>query len=196
MSIKKSKHPPCLKLIKGGKHAQRHYSNKSHYYYLRREKKRQQKLINYANACVDTLALMQQVAKVINNAFYVERLTPHYEVLRNTISKSENAEQYSTNIITRELCLYKSFAKNQPKHFGEHQCVLDKGEAEYIAFYSEHEETQLDQQTGLRFIAKNILLYVSTKDTSLHIKINQELVRFQDNSLIQLFYNMNIHIHF
>ena len=185
-----------LRLIKGGKHPDKKYSKKSCYYFLKREEKRKQKYFNYAKACVDTLALMQKVARAINPAFYFERLVPHYDVLRSSILNSEEAETYSTNIIERELCIYKSFAHANPQRLEDYNKVLAKGEDEYMALYQEREETQTDKITGLRFIAKKIMLYVATKEAELFLEINEELVQYQDNTLTQLFYNMTIHINF
>jgi hypothetical protein len=196
MNAEKQKHQPKMMVIKGGKHPSKQYSNKSHYYFLKREEKRKQKLINYANACVDTLKLMQKVARAINPAFYFERLVPHYEVLRSSISNSHEAETYSTNIIERELCIYKAFALLNPQRLEDYNKVLAKGEDEYMALYQEREETQTDKETGLRFIAKKIMLYVATKEAELFLEINEELVQYQDNTLTQLFYNMSIHINF
>jgi hypothetical protein len=196
MNAEKQKHQPKMTVIRGGKHPSKQYSNKSHYYFLKREEKRKQKLINYANACVDTLKLMQKVARAINPAFYFERLVPHYEVLRSSISNSQDAETYSTNIIERELCIYKSFAHLNPQRLEDYNNVLAKGEDEYLALYQEREETQTDKATGLRFIAKKIMLYVATKEAELFLEINEELVQYQDTTLTQLFYNMTIHINF
>jgi hypothetical protein len=196
MTTLKQEYHRKMTVIKGGKYPNKKHSNKSHYYFLKREEKRKQKLINYANACVDTLKLMQKVARAINPAFYFERLVPHYEVLRSSISNSQEAETYSTNIIEKELCIYKSFAHINPQHLQDYNKVLAKGEDEYMALYQEREETQTDIETGLRFIAKKIMLYVTTKEAELFLEINEELVQYQDNTLTQLFYNMTIHINF
>ncbi|MBK7665868.1 MAG: hypothetical protein IPJ32_00135 [Sphingobacteriaceae bacterium] len=111
------------------------------FYFLKREKKRkaciEQKSLFFANICVETLGLMQKVARAINPAFYFERLVPHYGVLRNEISNSHEAETYSTDIIERELCIYKSFAHLNPQRLQDYNKVLMKGEDEYIALYKE-----------------------------------------------------------
>ena len=196
MNAEKQKHLPKMTVIKGGKHPHKNYSNKSHYYFLKREEKRKQKLINYANACVDTLSLMQQVARAINPAFYFERLVPHYEILRNSISQSTEVEAYSANIIEKELCIYKSFAHLNPQRLEDYNKVLAKGEDEFSALVKQREENHVDKLSGLRFIAKKLILYVATSEIELFLEINERLIQYHDEKLTQLFYNITVHTNF
>lgn len=200
MTALKQEFHPHLRLIKGGEHPHKRFSKKSRFYFLKREKKRQEaaekKALFFANGCVETLGLMQKVARAINPAFYFERLVPHYEVLRNVISNSQESETCSTNIIERELCIYKSFAHLNPQRLEDYNKVLIKGEDEYMALYKEREENHFDKTTGLRLIAKKIMLYVSTPEAELFLEINEKLIQYKDEKLTQLFYNMTIHINF
>jgi len=200
MTALKQEFHPHLRVIKGGQHPHKRFSKKSRFYFLKREKKRQeaneQKALFFANACVETLGLMQKVARAINPAFYFERLVPHYEVLRNVISNSQESETHSTNIIERELCIYKSFAHMNPQRLEDYNKVLIKGEDEYMALYKEREEKRFDKVTGLRSIAKKMMLYVSTPEAELFLEINEKLVQYKDEKLTQLFYIMTIHVNF
>ena len=200
MTALKQQHHSHLRVIKGGKHSHKKFSKKSKYYFQKREKKRQasseQKSLFYANACIETLGIMQKVARAINPAFYFERLVPHYEVLRNVISNSQESETHSTDIIERELCIYKSFAHMNPQRLEDYHKVLMKGEDEYIALYKEREETHFDKTTGLRSIAKKMMLYVSTPEAELFLEINEKLIQYQDEKLTQLFYNITVHVNF
>lgn len=110
---------------------------------------------------------MQKVARAINPAFYFERLVPHYEVLRSSISNSQESEAYSINIIERELCIYKSFSHLNPQRLEDYNKVLMKGEDDYMALYKEREENHFDKTTGLQSIAKKMMLYVSTPEAEL-----------------------------
>lgn len=200
MTALKREFHPHMQVIHGGKHPKKKFSKKSRFYFLKREKKRQaankQKALFFANLCVETLGLMQKIARAINPAFYFERLVPHYEVLRNVISNSQESETYATNIIERELCIYKSFAHMNPKRLEDYNKVLMNGEDEYMALYKEREENRLNKITGLRCIAKKMMLYVSTPEVELFLEINEKLTQYKDEKLTQLFYNMSIHINF
>jgi hypothetical protein len=200
MTALKQEHHSHLRVIKGGKHPSKKFSKKSRFYFLKREEKRkqkqQQKYFDYAKACVETLGLMQKVARAINPAFYFERLVPHYDVLRSSISNSTESETYSTNIIERELCIYKSFAHMNPQRLEDYNKVLMKGEDEYMALYKEREENHLDKISGLRFIAKKMMLYVANSEVELFLEINEKLIQYQDEKLTQLFYNITIHVNF
>ncbi len=200
MTAQKQQHHSHLRVIKGGKHPHKKISKKSHYYFLKREKKRQacikQESLFYANLCVETLSLMQKVARGINPAFYFERLVPHYEVLRSVIEQSTEAEIYSTNVVERELCIYKSFAYMNPQRLKDYNKVLAKGEDEYTALLKEREETHVDKESGLRFIAKKLMLYVSNSETELFFEINEKLIQYQDEKLTQLFFNITVHVNF
>jgi len=200
MTVLKKEYRPHLRVIKGGNHPKKKFSKRSRFYFLKREKKRQEKqeekALYFANLCVETLGLMQKVARAINPAFYFERLVPHYEVLRNVISNSKESETYSTNIIERELCIYKGFAHMNPQRLEDYNKVLMKGEDEYMALYKEREGNHFNKITGLRTIAKKIMLYVSTPEVELFLEINEKLVQYKDEKLTQLFYNMSIHINF
>lgn len=200
MTALKQEHHSHMRVIKGGKHPSKKFSKKSRFYFLKREEKRkqkqQQKYFDYAKVCVETLSLMQKVARVINPAFYFERLVPHYEVLRRSISNSTEAETYSTNIIERELCIYKSFAHMNPQRLEDYNKVLMKGEDECTALYKEREENHIDKVSGLRFIAKKLMLYVANSEVELFLEINEKLIQYQDEKLTQLFYNITIHVNF
>jgi hypothetical protein len=198
MTALKQEHHSHMRVIKGGKHPSKKFSKNSRFYFLKREEKRKQKrnCFDYATACVKTLALMQKVARAINPAFYFERLVPHYEVLRSSISNSTESEAYSTNIIERELCIYKSFAHMDPQRLEDYNKVLMKGEDEYTALYKEREENHLDKNSGLRFIAKKMMLYVSTPEVELFLEINEKLIQYKDEKLTQLFYNITVHVNF
>lgn len=198
MTAVKQEYHSHMRVIKGGKHPKRKFSKKSRFYFLKREEKRKQKqkCFDYATACVKTLALVQKVARAINPAFYFERLVPHYEVLRSSISNSTEAETYSTNIIERELCIYKSFAHMNPQRLEDYNKVLMKGEDEYTALYKEREENRFDKKSGLRFIAKKLMFYVANSEVELFLEINEKLTQYSDEKITQLFYNMTIHINF
>lgn len=200
MTALKQEYYPQMRVIKGGNHSKKIFSKKSRFYFLKRENKRkaciEQKALFFANICIETLGLMQKVARAINPAFYFERLVPHYEVLRNVISNSHESETYSTDIIERELCIYKSFAHLNPTRLEDYQKVLMKGEDEYNALYKEREENRLDKTTGLRYITKKMMLYVSTPEVELFLEINEKLIQYKDEKLLQLFYNMSVHINF
>lgn len=198
MTALKQEYHSQLRVIKGGKYPSKKFSKKSRFYFLKREEKRKQKqkYFDYAKICVETLGLMQKVARAINPAFYFERLVPHYEVLRNSISNSTEAETYSTNIIERELCIYKSFAHMNPQRLEDYNKVLMKGEDEYTVLYKEREENHLDKVSGLRFIAKKMMLYVANSEVELFLEINEKLIQYQDEKLTQLFYNITIQVNF
>lgn len=198
-ALKQGNHP-YLRVVKGGKHPHKKFSKNSQYYFLKREKKRQEKQTQgnqfFANACVETLQLMQKVARAINPAFYFERLVPHYEVLRSVIEHSTESETYSTDIVERELCIYKSFAHMNPQRLEDYHKVLSRGEGEFSALLKEREETHLDKESGLRFIAKKLMLYVSNSETELFLEISEKLIQYQDEKLTQLFYNITVHVNF
>jgi hypothetical protein len=200
MTALKQEYYSHLRVVKGGKHPHNKFSKKSKYYFQKREKKRQacleQKSEFFANACVETLLLMQKIARVINPAFYFERLVPHYEVLRNVIEQSTESETYSTDIVERELCIYKSFAHMNPQRLEDYHKVLSRGEDEFSALLREREETHVDKESGLRFIAKKLMLYVSNSETELFMEINEKLIQYQDEKLTQLFYNITVHVNF
>lgn len=202
MTALKQKHHSHLRVIKGGKenHPKQKFSKKSRYYFNKRNKKRkaclEQKSLFFANACVNTLRLMQQVARYLNPAFFYERQVPHFETLRHTISESIESEDYSINIIEKELCIYKSFAHMNPQCLQDYGKVLLAGEDEFKLKLQEREENYLDKESGLRMIAKDLLLYVATSEMELFIEINELLLQYQDKKLIQLFYNITIHINF
>lgn len=198
MTALKQEHHSHMRVIKGGKHPSKKFSRKSRFYFLKREEKRKQKqkYFDYAKICVETLGLMQKVARAINPAFYFERLVPHYEVLRSSISNSTEAETYSTNIIERELCIYKSFAHLNPQRLQDYNKVLMKGEDEYTSLYKEREENHFDKVSGLRFIAKKMMLYVANSEVELFLEINEKLIQYKDEKLTQLFFNITIHLNF
>ncbi|MDO9001350.1 MAG: hypothetical protein Q7W45_16410 [Bacteroidota bacterium] len=198
MTTLKQEHHSHMRVIKGGKHPSKKFSRKSRFYFLKREEKRKQKqkYFDYAKICVETLGLMQKVARAINPAFYFERLVPHYEVLRSSISNSTEAETYSTNIIERELCIYKSFAHLNPQRLQDYNKVLMKGEDEYTSLYKEREENHFDKVSGLRFIAKKMMLYVANSEVELFLEINEKLIQYKDEKLTQLFFNITIHLNF
>ncbi|MBL7910070.1 MAG: hypothetical protein JNJ41_03300 [Bacteroidia bacterium] len=198
MTALKQEHHSHMRVIKGGKHPSKKFSKKSRFYFLKREenRKQKQKYFDYAKVCIETLILIQKVARAINPAFYFERLVPHYEVLRSSISNSTESETYSTNIIERELCIYKSFAHMNPQRLEDYNKVLMKGEDEYTALYKEREENHFDKVSGLRFIAKKMMLYVANSEVELFLEINEKLIQYQDEKLMQLFYNITIHVNF
>ena len=198
MTALKQEHYSHLRVIKGGNNSKKKFSKKSRYYFNKRNKKRkaclEQKSLFFANACVNTLRLMQQVAKCLNPAFFYERQVPHYETLRHTISESIESEDYSINIIEKELCIYKSFARMNLQHLQDYGKALLAGEDEFKIKLQEREENYFDKDSGLRLIAKDLLLYVATFEVELFIEINQLLLQYKDEKLIQLFYNISIHI--
>ena len=202
MTALKQHHHSHLRVIKGGKETnqKKKYSKRSRFYFLAREKKRkaclEQKSVFFANACVNTLRLMQQVARYLNPPFFCERQVPHYETLRNTISESIESEDYSINIIEKELCIYKSFAHMNPQRLQDYGKVLLAGEDEFKLKLQEREENYHDKESGLRLIAKDLLLYVATSEMELFVEINELLLQYKDEKLIQLFYNITIHINF
>lgn len=202
MTALKQHYHSHLRVIKGGKenNHKKRYSKKSRYYFNKRNKKRkaclEQKNLFFANACINTLRLMQQVARYLNPAFFYERQVPHYETLRNTISESIASENYSINIIEKELCIYKSFAHMNPQRLQDYGKVLLAGEDEFKLSLQEREENYLDKESGLRLIAKDLLLYVATSEMELFVEINELLLQYKDEKLIQLFYNITIHINF
>ncbi len=189
-------------MVKGGNenHPKQKFSKKSRYYFKKRNKKRkaciEQKSLFFANACVNTLRLMQQVARYLNPAFFYERQVPHYEILRKTISESIESEDYSINIIEKELCIYKSFAHLNPQRLQDYGKVLSAGEDEFKLMLQQREENYLDKESGLLLIAKDLLLYVATSEMELFVEINELLLQYKDEKLIQLFYNITIHINF
>ena len=191
-----------LRVIKGSKedNPKKKYSKKSRYYFKKRNKKRkaclEQKSLFFANACVNTLRLMQQIARYLNPAFFYERQVPHYETLRNTISESIESEDYSINIIEKELCIYKSFAHMNPQRLQDYGKVLLAGEDEFKLKLQEREENYLDKESGLRLIAKDLMLYFTTPQAELFVEINELLFQYKDEKLIQLFYNITIHVNF
>lgn len=198
MTALKQEHHSHMRVIKGGKHPKEKLSKKSRFYFLKRKEKRKQKqkYFDYAKICVETLGLMQKVARAINPAFHFERLVPHYEVLRSSISHSTEAETHSTDIIERELCIYKSFAHMNPQRLEDYNKVLMKGEDEYMSLYKEREENHMDKISGLRFIAKSMMLYVANSELELFLEINEKLIQYKDEKLTQLFYNITIHVNF
>lgn len=198
MSALKQEHHSYMRVIKNGKQPNKKFSKKSRFYFLKREEKRKQKqeFFDYGKACVETLCLMQKAARSINPSFYFERSVPHYEVLRSSIAHSTEAETYSTNIIEKELCIYKSFAHLNPYRLEDYRKVLMKGEDEFTALLREREENRLDKLSGLRFIAKKLMLYVATSELEFFLEINEKLIQYKDEKLTQLFYNITIHINF
>ena len=200
MTALKQEHRSHMRVVKGGNHPRKKFSKKSRYYFKKRNRKRkpciEQKNLFFANACVNTLRLMQQVARYLNPAFFYERQTPHYKTLRNTISESIEAEDYSTNIIEKELCIYKSFAHMNPQRLQDYGKTLLAGEEEFKIKISEREKNYLDKESNLRLIAKDLMLYVTTPQIELFVEINELLLQYKDEKLIQLFYNITIHINF
>jgi hypothetical protein len=200
MTALKHQHHSHLKVIKGGKYPHKKFSKKSRYYFRKREKKRkaciEQKNIFFAEACVNTLRLMQRVARYLNPAFYYERQVPHYETLRSTIINSLESEEYSINIIEKELCIYKSFAHMKPQRLQDYCKVLLAGEDEFKLKHQEREENYFDKESGLRLTAKYLILYVATSQMEFFVEINELLLQYKDEKLIQLFYNITIHIQF
>lgn len=203
MTALKQHHHSQMRVIKGGKeenNSKKRFSKKSRFYFKKRNKKRkariEQKSLFFANTCVNTLRLMQHVARYLNPPFFFERDVPHYETLRNTISESIGSEEYSINIIEKELCIYKSFAHMNPQKLKDYGKVLLAGEDEFKIKISERVENYLDKESGLRLIAKDLMLYVTTPQMGLFIEINELLLQYKDEKLIQLFYNITIHINF
>ena len=200
MTALKQNHHSHLRVIKGGKedYPKQKFSKKLRYYFKQRNKKRkaciEQKSLFFANACVNTLRLMQQVARYLNPAFFYERQVPHYETLRKTISESIESENYSINIIEKELCIYKSFAHINPQRLQDYGKVLVAGEDEFKLKLQEREENYLDKESGLHLIAKDLLLYVATSEIELFVEINELLLQYKDENLFQLFYHITIHI--
>jgi hypothetical protein len=189
-----------MRVVKSGNHPKKKFSKKSSYYFKKRNRKRkaciEQKNLFFAKACENTLRLMQQVARYLNPAFFYERQTPHYKTLRNTISECIESEDYSINIIEKELCIYKSFAHLNPQCLQDYGKVLLAGEEEFKIKTSEREKNYLDKESGLRLIAKDLMLYVTTPQIELFVEINELLLQYKDEKLIQLFYNITIHINF
>lgn len=203
MTALKQQHHSHLRVVKDGNeenNPKKKFSKKSRFYFKKRNKKRkaylEQKSLIFANACVNTLRLMQQVARFLNPAFFYERQVPHYEILRKTISESIIAEDYSINIIEKELCIYKNFAHMNPLCMQDYGKVLLAGEDEFKLKFQEREENYLDKESGLRFIAKDLLLYVATAEMEIFVEMNELLLQYKDEKLIQLFYNISIHINF
>lgn len=200
MTALKQHHHSHLRVIKGGRedYPKQKFSKKSRYYFKKRNKKRkaciEQKSLFFATACVNALRLMQQVARYLNPTFFYERQVPHYETLRKTISESIESENYGINIIEKELCIYKSFAHLNPQCLQDYGKVLVAGEDEFKLKLQEREENYLDKESGLRLIAKDLLLYVATSEIELFVEINELLLQYKDENLIQLFYNITIHI--
>lgn len=198
MTALKQHHHSHLKVIKSDR--EHNYTKKSRYHFNKRNKKRktsiEQKNLFFATACVNTLQLMQQVASYLNPPFFYERQVPNYETLRNTISQSIESEEYSTTIIEKELCIYKSFAHMNPQRLQDYGKALSAGENEFKLKLQEREENYLDKESGLRLIAKDLLLYVATSEIEIFVEINELLLQYKDEKLIQLFYNITIHIHF
>jgi hypothetical protein len=191
-----------LRVVKGGKenHPKNKFSKKSRYYFKKRNKKRkaclEQKSLFFADACVNTLRLIQKTARHLNPAFYYERQVPHYETLRNTIHHSIESEDYSINIIEKELCIYKSFAHLNPQRLQDYGKVLIAGEDEFKIKLQQREESYLDKESGLRLISKYLLFYVEIPQAELFVEINELLLQYKDEKLTQLFYNISIHINF
>ncbi|MDP3557682.1 MAG: hypothetical protein Q8T03_09930 [Bacteroidota bacterium] len=203
MTALKQNHHSHLRVIKDGKEEntpKKKFSKKSSYYFKKRNKKRkaciEQKSLFFANACVNTLRLMQQAARYLNPAFFYERQVPHYETLRNTISESIESEDYSINIIEKELCIYKSFAHMNPQRLQDYGKVLLAGEDEFKIKLQQREENYLDKESGLRLIAKDLMLYVATSEIEFFVEINELLIQYKDERLIQLFYSITIHINY
>lgn len=200
MTALKQEHHSHMRVVKSENYPKKKFSQKSSYYFKKRKKKRkaciEQKNLFFANACVNTLRLMQQVARYLNPAFFYERQTPHYKTLRNTISESTESEDYSINIIEKELCIYKSFAHSNPKRLKDYGKALLAGEDEFKIKINEREMNYLDKESGLRLIAKDLMLYVATTQMEIFVEINELLLQYKDEKLIQLFYNITIHINF
>lgn len=202
-ALKRHQHHSHLKVIKSGKAEdipQKKFSKKSRYYFNKRNNKRkaclEQKNLFFANACVNTLQLIQKAARYLTPAFYYERQVPHYETLRNSISESIEAEDWSINIIEKELCIYKSFSHMNPQRLRNYGKALSAGETEFKIKINEREENYLDKESGLRLIAKDLMLYVTTPQVELFVEINELLLQYKDEKLIQLFYNITIHVNF
>ena len=203
-----SENHPHLKVIKGeGKpffkkaNRARYFFNKRNKYRKEKERKKKEestphKNIFFANACVETLKLMQRVALFLNPAFHFERKVPHYHTLHKSICTSKDAENYSIHLIEKELIIYKSFSGIHPQRLEDYAGALKLGENEYAALVQQREESYLDKESGLRMVAKKLLLYVCFPDMELFFEINEGLVGYKDLSLVQLFHTMSFHVNF
>ncbi|HWY36125.1 MAG TPA: hypothetical protein VNX68_15885, partial [Nitrosopumilaceae archaeon] len=89
-----------------------------------------------------------------------------------------------------------SFAHLNPQHLQDYGKVLLAGEDEFKIILQEREENYLDKESGSRLIAKDLLLYVATTEIELFIEINELLFQYKDEKLMQLFYNITIHINY
>ncbi|MGQ0829356.1 MAG: hypothetical protein ACT4ON_13290 [Bacteroidota bacterium] len=152
------------------------------------------KKTNWAMACVKVLKYIQKAARYLNLAFYFERKVPHYNTLLNTLECSFESELQSINIIEKELCIYKSFAKHKPDSISHWGKTLAEGENEFYMLVKEREETHTCHLTGLRFIAKKLLLFVTTPHVQLFIEIHNELLNPVDGELLQLFHKITIQV--
>ena len=202
-ALKKNQHHSHMRVVKSGKEEnapKKGSSKKVKHYFKKRNKKRkaciEQKNLFFANACVNTLRFIQRVARYLNPAFFFERQVPHYETLLKTISESIESEDHSINIIEKELFIYKSFAHKNPQRLQDYGKALLAGENEFKLKLKEREENYLDKESELRLIAKELMLYIATPKIELFVEINELLLQYKDENLIQLFYNITIHINF
>jgi hypothetical protein len=154
------------------------------------------KKTNWANACVKVLKHLQKAARYLNPAFYLERKVPHYNTLLNTLECSVQSQQESISIIEKELCIYRSFAKQNPQSISQWGKALQEGEKQFYMLLKEREETHTCHLTGLRFIAKKLLLFVATPDIQLFVEIHNELLNPVDGELLQLFHKITVQVKF
>ena len=171
---------------------------KAKHFFRKKNKKRksciEQKSLYWAKACINVLAHIQKAARYLNPAFYFERKVPHYNTLFNSLSQSIESEKQSISIIEKELCIYKSFAKLKPDSISEWGKALEQGENEFYMLVKEREETHTCHLTGLQFIAKKLLLFVTTPDVQLFVEIHNELLKPFDGELLQLFHKITIQV--
>lgn len=147
-----------------------------------------------AIACVKTLKYLQKIAKYLNPAFYLERKVPHYEVLKRTITQSEEAENYTLNVIEKELLIYKSFVKINPLRFETFGEALKKAEHEYAVMQIEREEIYDFHLTGLRLVAKKIVHYIETPTSETIIEVSEMLTGMNEEELSSLWNQIIIEI--
>jgi hypothetical protein len=164
----------------------------------KRNKRRNRKRRNlyWAKACVELLERIQRAAMFLNPAFYRERKVPHYSTLFNSISQSVHSEEQSIRIIEKELFIYKSFAELNPRHISEWGKALKSGEDEFSAIVNERHERHTCHRTGLRYVAKKLLMLISTPHFELFIEINEELAAYGNTDLQLLLQHITIHINF
>jgi len=147
-----------------------------------------------AIACAKTIRFIRKAAKYLNPAFYLERKIPHYAILKRTILRSEDAENYTLNVIEKELLIYKSFVKVNPlrlETFGE---ALKKAEQEFTILTTEREEVYDFHLTGLRLVAKKIIHYIQTPTSETLIEVNELLSGMQEEELSSMWNHFTIEI--